>query len=312
IERLVATGSRAYGLKKYDEATENFAKACEEYVKENGKDDPNLLFLYGRALFQVAISSSDVLGGTKPAAAEPENDLLSKKSVKAASPELEPSAKMNGLFQFTGDAEDEDSEDEDEEEEEEAENDFETAWDVLDLARTIYEKQVKQLADGDEAVADIKKKIADIFDILGEISLESENFIQASRDLQSSLDLKLALYPFESTFVSEAYFKLSLATEYNTDIENPRQKAAELVQKAIDSVKKRAADAGGAEESGILTDLETRLQDLTFAPDPATTAAAATPIADILGGNADTIKARLAEAFAGAQDISGLVKRKRP
>lgn len=176
INKLVAIGSKAFGLKKYDEATENFAKACEEYVKENGKDDPDLLFLYGRALFQIAITSSDVLGGTKPPAAiEQEKDIIGKKALKASSPEPEPSVSKNGLFQFTGDAEDE-SEEEDEEEEE-AENDFETAWDVLDLARTIYENEITKLTADDEGtkakVIQNKKKIADIYDILGEISLES-------------------------------------------------------------------------------------------------------------------------------------------
>ncbi|KAK9329488.1 hypothetical protein V1520DRAFT_279180 [Lipomyces starkeyi] len=304
LEKLTAAGSKSYGHKKYEDAMESFARACEIYVMMHGKDDPNLLFLYGRALFQVAVSSSDVLGGVKT---ENEKTSIAPQGVApVGSPKAEPSGK--GLFQFTGDAEDADSEEDEEQGEEEEENDFETAWEVLDLARNLFEKQLSSLLDAaanKETIRDIQQKLADIHDILGEISLESENFAQAATDLEASLKFKEKLYAEESTFVSEACFKLSLALEFIPDRPEKRKQAAELVQKAIDSVKKRIA-ISGEDDAGLLKDLESRLLDLEKEP----TGVSDGQAADILGPSAEDIKDKLAAALTQANDINDLVRRK--
>lgn len=63
------------------------------------------------------------------------------------------------------DAEDDAGEGE-EEDEAEPEDDFNAAWEVLDLARAIYEKRM----DGDDAM---RLRAADTFIMLGDISLET-------------------------------------------------------------------------------------------------------------------------------------------
>ncbi|SRR6266702_1105906 len=99
----------------------------------------------------------------------------------------EPAANGNKILSFSGDAEEEEEEDPavdlfeaskpdteaeddagdgDGEDEAEPEDDFNAAWEVLDLARAIYEKQM----DGDDAV---RLKVADTFIMLGDISLET-------------------------------------------------------------------------------------------------------------------------------------------
>jgi len=63
--------------------------------------------------------------------------------------------------------EDEDGEgDDDEEDGAEPEDDFNAAWEVLDLARAIYIKE-----EGDDA----KLKLADTYIALGDVSLETGN-----------------------------------------------------------------------------------------------------------------------------------------
>lgn len=57
-------------------------------------------------------------------------------------------------------------EEEEEEEEGEPEDDFNAAWEVLDLARAIYEKQQE---DDDE----VKLKLAETYIYLGDVSLET-------------------------------------------------------------------------------------------------------------------------------------------
>lgn len=54
------------------------------------------------------------------------------------------------------------------EEEDEPEDDFNAAWEVLDLARAIYDKQV-QLEEDDE----VRLKLADTYIALGDVSLET-------------------------------------------------------------------------------------------------------------------------------------------
>ncbi|KAK9464514.1 SHNi-TPR-domain-containing protein [Lipomyces arxii] len=313
LEKVIAAGSQAYGLKNYEDATEQFAKACETYSMIHGQENPELLFLYGRALFQVAVSSSDVLGGTSESSSADKGGLIPK-GLTPSSPRPE-SSNNQGLFQFTGDAVDDDSDKEDEqdgenqEEEAEEESDFETAWDVLDLARTLFVKQLEDLRENEvDKKRDLQLKLADIYDILGEISLESENFPQASNDLEMSLNLKEDLYPPESTFISEACFKLSLALELIPDPPEMRLKAADLVQKAIDSLTKRS-EISGENDPTLLNDLQIRLQELrntTKAPD------VKNELANMLGSVSDDIKDKLVQTISQVTDISGLVKRKRP
>lgn len=86
------------------------------------------------------------------------------------------------VLSFSGDAEDEavdlfaqathpeehESNDEEEGEDGEPEDDFNAAWEVLDLARAIYDKQ-NQEDDNEE----VKLKLADTYIALGDVSLET-------------------------------------------------------------------------------------------------------------------------------------------
>lgn len=86
--------------------------------------------------------------------------------------------KLGAFLSFSGDAEDEavdmfaeadKAAEEDEEEEDpeaEPEDDFNAAWEVLDLARAIFEKRKDE---SDEA----KLKLADTYMCLGDVSLET-------------------------------------------------------------------------------------------------------------------------------------------
>lgn len=134
---LCAKGTSQFAHKNYGEAADYFARAAELQSELNGEmstDNAEILFLYGRSLFKVGQSKSDVLGGR--AGGEKE-----KKKPKAAKKEAEPKteldkiaeegvalvAEKNGveakveddgakkpLFQFTGDENFEDSDEEEE------------------------------------------------------------------------------------------------------------------------------------------------------------------------------------------------------
>jgi HAT1-interacting factor 1 len=131
---LSAKATALYAKKNYEEAAEVYAQAAEFQAEMNGEMNPEnaeILFLYGRALFKVGQSKSDVLGGKAPAeegAKKPkkgkksgggktEADAKPGESVEKAvedkvatiaeeateAKKTEESAEKKPLFQFTGD-----------------------------------------------------------------------------------------------------------------------------------------------------------------------------------------------------------------
>jgi len=246
-----AKAAALYAHKQYEEASEVYAQAAEMQAEMNGEMDPEnaeILFLYGRALFKVGQSKSDVLGGKAP---EPKKTAKPKAAKAAASTDANAPATAelkNGsvevtgssaaaiaeaerkldavvgeatakeaaqkekddsipeqkkpLFQFEGDDNLVDSDDEEEAEEgegedEEEDDDLATAFEILDLARVLFNKRLEALQAEEEAqqgkgkevaeagsdsalIRHIKERLADTHDLLAEISLENERYVAGS------------------------------------------------------------------------------------------------------------------------------------
>ncbi|RYP55323.1 hypothetical protein DL768_000078 [Monosporascus sp. mg162] len=160
----------------------------------------------------------------------------------------QPSDAKKPLFQFTGDEEFVDSDEEEEadgEVEEEEEDDLAVAFEVLDLARVLFEKRLnaeqeaegkgKDKANGADSptTRHVKERLADTHDLLAEISLENEKYSEAINDGRASLNYKLELYPKESEIIAEAHFKLSLALEF-ASITTTSEEAAAGGSKQLD------------------------------------------------------------------------------
>lgn len=226
---LAAKASALYLQKNYEEAAEVYAQASEMQAELNGEMSPenaDILFLYGRSLFKVGQAKSDVLGTAggekkKPSgtsASKPKPKKTEAGSSKAADPttaekiveegvaaaaeeavtsevkEAQPTTgAKKSLFQFTGDEDFEDSDEEEEAEgdegEEEEDDDLAVAFEILDLARVLFEKSLnaadveqdgegkgkEKAEEGDNpATRHIKERLADTHDLLAEISLENE------------------------------------------------------------------------------------------------------------------------------------------
>ncbi|UKZ62398.1 uncharacterized protein TrAtP1_003648 [Trichoderma atroviride] len=253
---LSAKGTALYAHKKYEGAADIFSRASILQAEINGETAPEnaeILFHYGRSLFKVGQSKSDVLGGSAPVEKKKANGGASSK--KAAKPDEEKAANTAGqpaegkenkgddksdvpegkklFFQFTGDENFDDESDEDEgqeegDQDEEEDDDLATAFEILDLARVCYHKQLEKLREEEEAegkgkeaakedssaVRHIKERLAETHDCLAEISLENERYPNAIEDGRTSLNYKIDLYPEESEIIAEAHYKLSLALEF--------------------------------------------------------------------------------------------------
>jgi HAT1-interacting factor 1 len=211
---LCAKGTSNYSRKNYVEASDYYAQAAELQAELNGEMSPEnaeILFLYGRSLFKVGQSKSDVLGGraggekqksnkskTKPAKTAPKADPIAEEGVaaiaeKATSEDVKPEpAASKPLFQFTGDENFEDSDDEEddaaeeEEDEEEEEDDLAAAFELLDLARVFFTRKLEQPEESEDKgkvagdslmTKHIKERLSDTHDLLAEISLENERYV---------------------------------------------------------------------------------------------------------------------------------------
>jgi HAT1-interacting factor 1 len=102
--------------------------------------------------------------------------VVASATASAAEPETKSKAKIS----FSGDAEDdEDDEDGENENDEDKEDDFQIAWEVLETAKTLYESQLEKkkgkavAGHGTSEEKVIERKIADVCDLLGEVSIEN-------------------------------------------------------------------------------------------------------------------------------------------
>jgi len=229
---MVAKATALYHSKKYEDAAEIFSTATERQAELNGEMAPenaDVLFLYGRCLFKVGQSKSDVLGGKAPVEKKMSNGpnkAKSKKPVAESSTSNAPTEEKTEaeqvaeegvaiiakaaeggeanvpdekkpLFQFNGDENFEDSDEEEEaddeaqegEEEDEEDDDLAVAFEILELSRILFEKQLEAASmegpdkdvtgDENKLVRHIKERLSDIHDLLAEISLENEKSVSS-------------------------------------------------------------------------------------------------------------------------------------
>lgn len=296
VENLVASGAKFYAAKDFESASEVYGKACEVYSQETEEQDSgDLLLLYGKSLFQLAVEKSEVLGGVKKEKAvseegekKSEEEGFQFESSHLVEEESDDEEEHKGKGKENVEVDEEEEKEVDEEEgeeqeqvreegeEEEGESDFEFAWNILDAARSIFERQLEdenkteeqkleRLKDneiaGDPVVA-LQVKLSQTFDLLGEVSLEAENYQQAFNDFNDSLKLRKIIYKPYSSLISETYYKMSLALEFVEDEGAARAKAIEYTELAIEAIEKNPEQKDEKEKKSLIGELKDRVEDL--------------------------------------------------
>jgi len=120
--------------------------------------------------------------------------------------------------------------DEKKDEEEEPSN-LQLAWEMLELAKVVYTKQVDS-SEGNKA--ETEEKLCSTMLALGEVSLENENYKQAVEDIQLCLKKQESL-PKDSRIVAETHYQLGVALGFNSQFEE----AVESLNSAIKIIKER-------------------------------------------------------------------------
>lgn len=188
IKSLAEKAAQKYVRKDYAAASDLYAQATELQVKLHGEmalSSAEFYFLYGRSLYHLAVSTSDVLGakpgGNADSTGPPKKKVSSGNGPtgtvalkgdqdvkKAVSEEVaervnvsngdgdgQAPAAAKPYFQFAGDENwdnsdedgdtDEKAEDAENDDPDEEENDFTLAWENLDLARLLFDRKVQEL-----------------------------------------------------------------------------------------------------------------------------------------------------------------------
>ncbi|SCV04069.1 LAMI_0H13168g1_1 [Lachancea mirantina] len=317
LESLLQEAAKFYAAKDYEASTDLYSELNELYYALRDENNADYMYLYGKSLYQLAMSKSEVFAvdPTEGDVEEEDDD------------EGDATAKKN-LFQFNetlaeGDGPGDEKESKQEEEEEDGANDdagpneeeeintaeprddFESAWEILELTRAMFKSQ----GSNPENV----QKLSETLDLLGEISLETANFAQAVDDFRECLQLRENVYGAEDPthrLIIESHYKLSLALEFDpTQTESCKmhlKSAAELLDKRIQD--NRAEDG----DEDLVKELRLKLQDLDTTPDP---------LAMLKKEGLTQLKHAMAQTGAGSSssaqtapvnDLTAMVKKRKP
>lgn len=108
---------------------------------------------------------------------------------------------------------------------EELSSDLQLAWELIELAKNIFTNR------GDAG----KKQLADTYLLLGDIGLESGNYVVAIDDIKASIELQNDVYESTSRIIAESHYKLGTAYSYSS----PMIEAVKNYEKSVDILKKR-------------------------------------------------------------------------
>lgn len=275
----MAAGSKAYSEKDYDTAGDKYGEACAEFNSETGKDDPDLLYLYGKALYQAAVASAGVFGGEVNNAANEEEDAEAEDNDDGAFQLEAPMADGEEVPEAPDAGDDKDKQEGDKQDEEKQEGEeeqpadeegndtqigaggnslFEEAWDILEMARALWQDEYDEHPDNKQVL----EKLAEVYDLLGEVGLEAENFEQLASDLKQSLALRQKICGDDTSnkLLVESNYKIALSEEYCGN----RELAIKYLNTAIDLLTNQKADddEAKADKKALLLDLKDKLDEI--------------------------------------------------
>ncbi|XP_042637701.1 nuclear autoantigenic sperm protein [Orycteropus afer afer] len=144
------------------------------------------------------------------------------------------------------------------ENEEEEIGNLELAWDMLDLAKIIFKRQETKEAQLYAAQAHLK---------LGEVSVESENYVQAVEEFQACLNLQEQYLEAHDRLLAETHYQLGLAYGYNSQYDEAVtqfSKSIEVIEKrmAVLNEQKKEAEGSSAEYEKEIEELKELLPEI--------------------------------------------------
>ncbi|ETE69639.1 Nuclear autoantigenic sperm protein [Ophiophagus hannah] len=200
---------------------------------------------------------------------------------------------------------------EEKESEEDEVGNLELAWDMLELAKVIYKRQDTKEAQLHAAQAHLK---------LGEVSIESENYMQAIEEFHSCLALQQKYLEAYDRLLAETHYHLGLAYHYNNQYEEAVLQFIMLTERLKAKGEGPAEDEKEIEElKGLLPEIKEKIEDSKESQNSARVTELALK-ATLVGGSSSFSQGSESSATStipvghktdGATDISHLVRKKR-
>ncbi|XP_075801003.1 nuclear autoantigenic sperm protein isoform X2 [Microtus pennsylvanicus] len=252
-QKHLVMGDIPSAVNAFQEAASLLGKKYGETANECGE----AFFFYGKSLLELARMENGVLGNALEGVhVEEEEEKTEDESL----------VENNDNVDDTEGSEEEDKENDKAEEntnesvlenkslqenEEEEIGNLELAWDMLDLAKIIFKRQETKEAQLYAAQAHLK---------LGEVSVESENYIQAVEEFQACLSLQEQYLEAHDRLLAETHYQLGLAYGYNSQYDE----AVAQYGKSIEVIEKRMAvlNEQMKEAEGSFTEYEKEIEEL--------------------------------------------------
>jgi len=135
------------------------------------------------------------------------------------------------------------------------------AWEVLELAKIIYTRMIKETKNELS-----EKKLCETLLALGEVSIENEQWTQAVEDLQACL-VKRKEIASDSRLIAETHYQLGVALGYNTKFDDAVKAlneaktvlAEHLVILKTDTFNARVGEIDELEQ--LLPEIDEKIQD---------------------------------------------------
>merc|ERR1712004_223376 len=163
----------------------------------------------------------------------------------------------------TSNAKDNTDEQAQEKEEEEDPSNLQLAWEMLELAKTIFTKHADSLETMDPIRLDLESKLSETYQTLGEVSIENENYPQAIEDLTMCLRRRQDLLPEDSRCIAETHYQLGVALGFNAQFDeavNALSDAISVLEKRIGFLKegKASLEASKAKDAFYTAEKEVK------------------------------------------------------
>merc|ERR1712226_177312 len=130
------------------------------------------------------------------------------------------------------------------------------SWEVTELAKMAFQKKAETLKDDEKK--DAEAKYCEALMILGEISLEREDYSQAIEDFTLCLEKRKETLPADSRYIAETYYELGMAQGSQEKL----TEAEDSLKSAISVLQTRVKNFGSMESSDSAIEEVTELENL--------------------------------------------------
>uniref|UniRef100_R4GC03 Nuclear autoantigenic sperm protein n=1 Tax=Anolis carolinensis TaxID=28377 RepID=R4GC03_ANOCA len=335
-KKLLGLGQKNLVMGDIPAAVNAFQEAASLLGRKYGEtadECAEAFFFYGKSLLELARMENGVLGNALEGVQVEEEEEKTEDAIVESTDNID---ETEGSEEEDKAEEDDDKAEEDKEndstvEEKESEEDevgnLELAWDMLELAKVIYKRQDTKEAQLLAAQAHLK---------LGEVSIESENYVQAIEEYHSCLNLQQKYLEAHDRLLAETHYNLGLAYHYNDQYDEAVQQfsqSMDVIDKRLEMLTEglKAKGEGSTEDEreieelkGLLPEIKEKIEDSKESQKSARVAEIALK-ASLVGGSSSSFSQGTESGLAstipvgqqsdGASqcitDISHLVRKKR-